>query len=60
MEGKGKTKKVGDWIHLYDNHAYQIQDVPEVFKQNRYATEEEIETAKAIDKSFRPIPPEGA
>ena len=58
--GKGKDKKVGDWVHLYANNAYQIRDVAEVFKQNRYATPEEIEAAKKIDKQFKPIPPEGA
>lgn len=39
-------KKIGDWIHLYDDHFYQIQSVPEVFFNNRLATKEEIKNWK--------------
>lgn len=37
-----EDKKIGDYIVLYDNEVYQIKNIPEVFKSNEYATQEQI------------------
>lgn len=40
-------KKIGDWVMLCDGQlAYQIKNIPEVFKRDLLATEEQINEAK--------------
>ena len=46
----GEDKKVGDWIILYDNNAYQIKDIADIFKSNEFATQEQIDRQIEIEK----------
>ena len=37
-----ENKKIGDYVWLYDNCIHKIQHCPELFEQDRFATEKEI------------------
>lgn len=46
----GEDKQVGDWVVLFWDSIYQIKDVPEIFKMNEFATQEQINEQIEIDK----------
>ncbi len=48
--GKSVDKKIGDYIFLFEDCVHQIRHEPNIFKSNRYATEEEIEQFKKTNK----------
>jgi len=50
--GKGIEKNIGDWVHVFDGHIYEIKVEPNVYVSNRWATDEEIKEHKKKTKLF--------
>lgn len=47
-----KEKNIGDWV-VINNRAYQIQNEPEIFLSNEFATQEQIDFEKKIDLQLK-------
>jgi len=48
--GKGVDKKTGEYVHLFGEFVHKIENDINIFKSNRYATDEEILTFKKQKK----------